>query len=436
MKEEAMREYQARLTTAAEAVKCVKSGDNVFIGTCSSAAGDLCDALADRKDEIRDLTVSCSLVLKPLRLLRGEIEGFRLNTFFVGPQERSAIDRGQGDFTSVHLREIPIWCHETSVPDVAFLEVSPPDENGYMSFSSSGVILHRFMADEAKTVILEVNRRAPYVYGEQNLIHVTEADAIVESDRPLGENIIRPVDETVQQISRVILEQIPDGACIQLGIGNVATAVGYGLVDRNDLGIHSELMSDSLMDLMKMGVVTNKRKTLLPGKTVVGFSSGSEELYRFLDHNEDMYYLPFPLINDMNLIGRNDNMISINTAMSADLYGAISADNITGRQFSGVGGQLDYVRGAQMSRGGKSIIAMTSTFVDKRGERHSRIVPYFPPYTAVTTPRADVQYLVTEYGCINLKPLLMKDRIRAVISLAHPDFRDQLTACAREAKLL
>ena len=436
MKEEAMREYQARLTTAAEAVKCVKSGDNVFIGTCSSAAGDLCDALADRKDEIRDLTVSCSLVLKPLRLLRGEIEGFRLNTFFVGPQERSAIDRGQGDFTSVHLREIPIWCHETSVPDVAFLEVSPPDENGYMSFSSSGVILHRFMADEAKTVILEVNRRAPYVYGEQNLIHVTEADAIVESDRPLGENIIRPVDETVQQISRVILEQIPDGACIQLGIGNVATAVGYGLVDRNDLGIHSELMSDSLMDLMKMGVVTNKRKTLLPGKTVVGFSSGSEELYRFLDHNEDMYYLPFPLINDMTLIGRNDNMISINTAMSADLYGAISADNITGRQFSGVGGQLDYVRGAQMSRGGKSIIAMTSTFVDKRGERHSRIVPYFPPYTAVTTPRADVQYLVTEYGCINLKPLLMKDRIRAVISLAHPDFRDQLTACAREAKLL
>ena len=195
-------------------------------------------------------------------------------------------------------------------------------------------------------------------------------------------------------------------------------------------------MSDSLMDLMKMGVVTNKRKTLLPGKTVVGFTSGSEKLYRFLDHNEDMYYLPFPMINDMNLIGQNDNMISINTGMSADLYGAISADNITGRQFSGVGGQLDYVRGAQMSRGGKSIIAMTSTFVDKRGERHSRIVPYFPPYTAVTTPRADVQYLVTEYGCINLKPLLMKDRIRAVISLAHPDFRDQLTACAREAKLL
>ena len=436
MKEEAMREYQARLTTAAEAVKCVKSGDNVFIGTCSSAAGDLCDALADRKDEIRDLTVSCSLVLKPLRLLRGEIEGFRLNTFFVGPQERSAIDRGQGDFTSVHLREIPIWCHETSVPDVAFLEVSPPDENGYMSFSSSGVILHRFMADEAKTVILEVNRRAPYVYGEQNLIHVTEADTIVESDRPLGESGLRPADETVKQISRIILEQIPDGACIQLGIGNVATAVGYGLVDRNDLGIHSELMSDPLMDLMKMGVVTNRRKTLLPGKTVVGFTSGSEKLYRFLDHNEDMYYLPFPMINDMNLIGQNDNMISINTGMSADLYGAISADNITGRQFSGVGGQLDYVRGAQMSRGGKSIIAMTSTFVDKRGERHSRIVPYFPPYTAVTTPRADTQYLITEYGCINLKPLLMKDRIRAVISLAHPDFRDQLTACAREAKLL
>ena len=436
MRQEILEAYQARLTTAAEAVRCVKSGDNVFIGTCSSVAGDLCDALADRKDEVRDVTVGCSLVLKPVRLLQGQIEGFRLNTFFVGPQERAAIDRGQGDFTSVHLREIPIWCRETSAPDVAFLEVSPPDENGYMSFSSSGVILHRYMADEAKTVILEVNRRAPYVYGEKNLIHVPAADAIVESDRPLGESGIRPADEAVQQISRLILQQIPDGACIQLGIGNVATAVGYGLTERNDLGIHSELMSDSLMELMKRGVVTNRRKTLLPGKSAVGFTSGSEELYRFLDHNEDMYYLPFPLINDINLIGRNDNMISINAGMSADLYGAVSADNITGRQFSGVGGQLDYVRGAQMSRGGKSIIAMTSTFLDRKGERHSRIVPYFPPFTAVTTPRSDVQYLVTEYGCVNLKPLLMGDRIRAMISLAHPDFREWLTDEARAAGLL
>ncbi len=436
MREEIRREYEARLTTAAEAVKCVKSGDNVFIGTCSSAAGDLSDALADRKDELENITVGCSLILKPLRLLQGEIPGFRLNTFFMGPQERAAVDRGQGDFTSVHLREIPIWCHETGVPDVVFLEVSPPDENGFMSFSSSGIILHRFMADEAKTVILEVNRRAPYVYGYKNLIHVTEADAIVESDRPLGENHVRDMDETVKRISRIIVDQIPDGACIQLGIGNVATAVGYGLTERNDLGIHSELMSDTLMDLMKAGVVTNRRKTYLPGKSVAGFSSGSEELYRFLDHNENMFYMPFPQINDMTLIGRNDNMISINTAMSADLYGAISADNITGRQFSGVGGQLDYVRGAQMSRGGKSIIAMTSTFTDRKGQRHSRIVPYFPPFTAVTTPRADTQYLVTEYGCVNLKPLLMKDRIRAVISLAHPDYRDELTAQAREAGLL
>lgn len=435
MKETWREIYAEKLTTAAQAVQCVRSGQNVFIGTCSSAAGDLCDALADRTD-VEDLTIGCSLVLKPLRLLQGKLPGFRLNTFFVGPQERAAIDRGQGDFTTVHLREIPIWCRETSAPDVAFLEVSPPDENGFMSFSSSGVILHRFIADQAKTVILEVNRRAPYVYGEKNLIHVTEADAIVESDRPLGESALRPADDTVRAISRVILQEIPDGACIQLGIGNVATALGYDLAVRNDLGVHSELMSDPIMYLMQQGVVTNRRKTLLPGKTAVGFTSGSEELYRFLDHNEDMYYMPFPLINDIELIGRNDDMISINTGMSADLYGAISADNITGRQFSGVGGQLDYVRGAQRSRRGKSIIAMTSTFVDRKGVRHSRIVPWFPPFTAVTTPRSDVQYLATEYGCINLKPLLMGDRIRAVISLAHPDYRQELTDAAREAHLL
>ncbi|MBE6990225.1 MAG: acetyl-CoA hydrolase [Ruminococcaceae bacterium] len=436
MKDDIKREYQARLTTAEAAAGQVKSGDNVYLGTCSSVAEALCEALMDREGELENVTVTSSNVLAPLRILRGETGTFRLNTYFMGAQERNMLRRGLCDFTTVHLREIEIFCRQTSVPDVAFLEVSPPDEDGYMSFGASGVILHRFMADAAKTVILQVNRNAPYVYGEMNRIHVTEADAIVEADRPIGEGRFQDPDDTVRRLSGLLLEQIPDGACIQLGIGNVATAVGFGLEQKNDLGIHSELMSDSIMYLMKKGVANNSRKTFMPGKSVVGFTYGSRELYEFLDHNEDMYFMPFPRVNDIDLIAKNDNMISINTAMSADLFGQISADNITGRQFSGVGGQIDFVRGAQAARGGKSFIAMTSTFLNRKGERQSRIVPYFPPFTAVTTSRADVQYLATEYGCVNLKPLLMSDRVRAVISLAHPDYREELTDAARAAGLL
>lgn len=279
-------------------------------------------------------------------------------------------------------------------------------------------------------------KTVPYVYGEENLIHVSEADAIVEADQELVENPELPVDETIQTISGFIVDQIPDGACIQLGLGGVANAVGYGLRTKNDLGSHTELMSDSIMELMKLGVVNNSRKQFMPGKTVASFTFGSRELYRFVDRNPDMYYMPFPIVNDPVNIAKNDNMISINTALSIDLFGQVDADNLAGKQYSATGGQLDFVRGAQMSRGGKSFIAVTSSFTDRSGQRRSRIVLQFPAGTAVTTPRSDVQYIVTEYGCVNLKPLTMRERVRAMISLAHPQFRAELTEQARAHKML
>ena len=436
MNEVALQEYRARLMTAQEALRMVHSGDRVYIGTCSSVAEGLCDVLADRADELEDVTLLSSNVVAPLRILEGKSDTFRLHSYFLGPQERNMLRAGRGDYTSVHLHEIEIFCRETSAPNVALLEVSPPDEEGYMSFGPSGVILHCYVAEVADKVILQVNQNAPYVFGERAKIHVTEADAIVEATYPIGERKFELPDNTVRSISTRILEQIPDGSCIQLGIGNVATAVGFGLEEKNDLGIHSEMMSDSLMHLMKKGVVNNSRKNFMTGKSVVGFACGSRELYEFLDHNEEMYFMPFPQVNDVALIGMNDNMISINSAMSVDIFGQVAADNIVGKQISGVGGQIDFVRGAQASRGGKSFIAMTSTFIDGKGKRQSRIVPCFPAFTAVTTPRSDIQYLVTEYGCINLKPLLMRDRIRAIISLAHPDYRDGLLDAARAANLL
>lgn len=437
MKEHLQAQYRAKLQTAQDAVKLVRSGDNVYIGTCSSTADALCEALAGRKNELEHITLTCSMPLRNLEILAGDNpEQFRINTYFMGPRERAGLARGITDFTSVHLSQVDIWCRETVPADVVFFEVSPPDENGYMSYGASGVVVNCYLKEGARNVILQVNRNAPYVYGEQNLIHISEADVIVEADAELPENPNLPVDETIQTISGFIVDQVPDGACVQLGLGGVANAVGFGLAKKNDLGGHTELMTDAMMELMKTGVLNNSRKTYMEGVTVAGFTFGSRELYRFVDHNPNMYYVPFPVVNNPVNIAKNDNMISINTAMSIDLLGQVCADNLGGRQYSATGGQLDFVRGAQMSKGGKSFIAITSSVESKTQGRSSRIVSRLPAGSVVTTPRSDVQYVVTEYGCVNLKPLSMKDRVRAMIGLSHPDFRDQLTEDARKFGLL
>ena len=243
-------------------------------------------------------------------------------------------------------------------------------------------------------------------------------------------------DAEIEAMSRYLLDQIPDGACIQLGIGGVATAVGYGLRTKNDLGCHTEMMSDSIMELMQAGVINNSRPKFIPGRTVVGFAFGTKKLYEYLDHNENMWFGPFPVVNSPVNIAKNDNMISINTAMSIDLFGQVAAEGMGGIQFSGTGGQGDYVRGAQLSKGGKSFLAFKSTLgTNPDGSPVSRIVPTFPPATIVTTPRSDVQYVVTEYGSVNLKHLTVRDRARALISLAHPDCRKELTEQARKLGL-
>lgn len=284
---------------------------------------------------------------------------------------------GLADFTSVHLSQIDIFLRETAPVDIAFFEVSPPDEDGYMSFGTNGVALNCFVQETARTIVLQVNRSVPYVFGEKNRIHVSQADYIVEHDQELVECLNRPVDEAIAKISEFILDQIPDGACLQMGLGGVASAVGYGLTKKNDLGAHTEMMNDSMMKLMELGVLNNSRKQYFPGKTVAAFAFGSKQLYDWLNRNPNMYFRPFTEVNDPVNIAKNDTMISVNTAMSIDLFGQVDADNIAGSQYSGTGGQLDFVRGAQMSKGGKSFIAITSTYQDKKKGRCSRIVSQF-----------------------------------------------------------
>ena len=435
------RQFDDKTLTADQAAALVQSGQNVYVGCCTSYARALSDALSARSKELEDVTIGCSNILPPMSFLRCENpNAFRVCSYFVGYEERKGIKMGNTDYTSVHLGQVDQWCHHTFQPDVAFLDVSLPDDEGYMSYGVSGCCMHQFILEEAKTVVLQINRYAPYVYGEQTRIHISQADYVVFADveketipgGPAEEN-----DPDILKMSQYLLDQIPDGACLQLGIGGVATAVGYGLMSKNDLGCHTEMMSDSFMALMKAGVINNSRRKFIPGKSVVGFAFGSRELYEFLDHNESMYFGPFPIVNNPLNIAQNDHMISINTAMSIDLLGQVAAEGIGTHQFSGTGGQGDYVRGAQLSKGGKSFLAFKST-VGKNpdGSLKSRIVPYFPPATVVTTPRSDVQYVVTEYGVVNLKWLTVSDRAKALIDLAHPDCRPELIAQAKKMGLL
>lgn len=429
-------EYKSKLRTPEEAVKVIRSGDHIYTGTSSSIAYRLIEALYGRKDELEDVVMCHGMMGQQLPIFTPEAKGhFSTVTYFAGAGDRLGIKNGQTTFTSFHLSQIEYWCREVARPNVAFLEVSPPDKKGFMSYGAYGTSFHDYVRELADTVVLQVNPNAPYVYGRKNKLHISQADIVVEAESQSDMVPNLPLDEKLNTLSKFIVDLTPDGAVIQLGLGGISNAVGFGLREKNDLGIHTEMFTDSMMELTKQGVITNKKKNFMPGKSVTSFAFGTRELYDFVDHNRGLYFAPFSFVNDPYTIARNDNMISVNTAMAVDLYGQVAADCLGGKQQSAIGGQVDYVRGAQMSKGGKSFIALTSTVTNKNGVS-SRIVPTFPVGTAVTTSRADVQYVVTEYGCVNLKALTMDDRARALISLAHPDYRDELAEGAKKLGLL
>lgn len=433
--------YRDKIMSGAEAAKLVKSGDRVYVGTASSFAYDMLDALWDRRDELEDVAILCSMSVRPSRMFSADHDGhnpFHVETFFLGAQERIA-HRKHGmplEFTCFHLSQIDLWCKYVGKPDVCFFQVSMPDENGMVSCGPSGCCMYTYLAENARNIVFECNAQVPYIMnGEKHLLPLSIADAIVYADYPVSPLAKDEVDEISQKISDLVMEEVPDGATIQLGLGKISTAVGYGLLQKNDLGIFSELFSEPMMELMKNGNVTNKNKGFMDGLSVFAFSMGSNEMYNFMDHNPDLYAGTFPFVNDPRNIAKNKRMMSINTAMSVDLFGQVAADSMGFTQQSAVGGQIDFVKGAQWSEGGKSIIALASSF-ERDGQRQSKICLNFPAGTAVTTPRSEVQYVATEYGCVNLKKLNMSDRVRAMISLAHPDFRDQLRDEAKKHGLI
>ncbi|MBQ3391794.1 MAG: acetyl-CoA hydrolase/transferase family protein [Lachnospiraceae bacterium] len=413
--------YKDHLTTAEEAVKHIKSGDRLVIAHACGEPSYLVDAMMANAASYRDVEIVHMVAMGKCEYCKPEYaENFRHNAYFVGGTSRKAIEEGRGDFTPCFFFEIPRTFTTTMPVDVAMVMCTPPDENGKCSLGVS-VDYTQPAVKAAKTVIAQINPQMPWT-GPYSTIDVEDIDFIVEKDAPLIELAPPHIGEVEQKIGEYCASLINDGDTLQLGIGAIPDAVLRFLGDKKDLGIHSEMFSDGVVELAEKGVFTNARKTLNPGKFVVGFLMGTRKLYDFVDHNPAVDMRSIDYVNDPFIIAQNDNLISINSAVQVDLYGQAASEMIGPKQISGVGGQVDFVRGASASKGGKSILAFPSTVKGKV----SKIVPYLDPGAAVTTSRNDIDYVVTEYGIAALKGHTLRDRARALISIAHPDFRDEL----------
>ncbi len=426
-----MKIYQSRLTTAEEAIAAIPNGANVFLTGNCSIPRHLLAALVQRAraGDLHDITIHQILTLGDASYVAPDVAGkIRVNTMFIGPNVRQAVNEGRADFTPVFLSEIPRLFRDGHIPlDVSLIHISPPDEHGFCSYGIE-VGITKPAAENSRIIIAEVNEQMPRTLGD-SFVHVSKLTHIVPSNYPLMEMVQGEPGELEKTIGAHIAELIPDGATLQLGIGAIPDGVLYYLKDKRDLGIHSEIFSDGVVDLVELGVVTNERKTIHRGKIIAGMILGSQRLYDFVDDNAMVELHPQDYVNDPFIIAQNDNMISINSAIEVDITGQVCADSIGHRLYSGVGGQLDFVRGAARSKGGKPIIALPATV--KNGAI-SRIVAELKPGAGVITTRNDVHYIVTEFGVAALYGKTLRQRVEALINIAHPNFRAELRAKARQ----
>jgi 4-hydroxybutyrate CoA-transferase len=410
----------------------VRSGQRLYVQGGCAVPRALVDALVARHAELQDVEIVHMHTEGDAPYARPEMAGhFRHNALFVGRNLREAVNQGRADFTPVFLSEVPRLFQTTLPLDVALVQVSPPDHAGFCSLGIS-VDCAKPAALAAKTVVAQVNRRMPRTHGD-SFLHVSQVDFLVEADAELVEVTCPPVDGVAARIGEHVVELIEDGSTIQTGIGTIPNAVLASLGRHQRLGVHTEMFSDGLLDLIESGVVDSSAKTYHAGRVVSSFVMGSRRLYDFVDDNPLIEMHPVTFTNDPFLIARNDRMVSINSAIEVDLTGQVCADSIGHMLYSGIGGQLDFIRGAARSRGGKAIIALPST---AKGGEVSRIVAELRPGAGVVTTRGDVQHVITEYGVADLHGRTLRDRARALIEIAHPRFREELTAAARGLNLL
>ena len=430
--------YKSRICTADEAVRAIQSGNRVFMTGNVSVPQKLLAALVEYAPHVRDVEICQALSVGPADYVKPEMEGhLRVNTLFISANVRKAVWEGRADFTPVLLSEFTLLFKNKVLPvDVAMIHVSLPDEHGFCSLGVE-VGLTKSPAESARIIIAEVNDQMPRTLGD-SFIHVSRLNHIVPVDYPIAE---LPMgggeDEQVsQKIGGHIAELIPDGATMQMGIGAIPDAVLGFLDHKKDLGIHSEMFSDGVVRLVENGVINNSRKTLHPGKMVVGFVLGTRSLYEWVNDNPLCEFHRQEYVNDPFVIAQNDRMVAINSAIEVDLTGQVCADSIGPKFFSGVGGQLDFVYGASRSKGGVPIIAMPSTNMMKDGTVVSKIVAMLKQGAGVVTGRNHVHYVVTEFGTADLYGKSVRQRAQALINIAHPEFREELTKKAKELNYL
>jgi 4-hydroxybutyrate CoA-transferase len=426
-------QYSKKLQTADEALTHVKSGMRVYIQPGCAEPEALVEALMRRAPELLDVEIVHMMTMGAAPYVAPEMAGhFRHNAMFIGANVREAINDGRADYTPVNLSEIEQLFESGAMPiDVALIEVSPPDSHGYCSFGV-GVDTTLTAAKCARYVVAQVNEYMPRTYGD-SFIHVSDINAVVESSRPLCE-LTKPVFTDMHvAIARNVADLIQDGAVLQTGIGGIPDAVLPFLMDRKDLGVHSELVSEGVIPLIEAGVITGARKNFKPRKIIVGFALGTKRMFEFVDNNPIFEFHPTAYTNDPALISRNDNMVAINSALQVDLTGQVCSDSIGNQFYSGIGGQVDFLRGASRSKGGKAIIALASTAKDGT---ISRILPMLSPGAGVVTSRGLVRYVVTEYGVAYLHGKSIRERAKALIEVAHPKFQDALYQYCEETKWL
>lgn len=436
------QEYAQKLVSAEEAVKEIRSGDWVDYGWCVTTPDTLDQALAGRTDELTDVKLRGGILLKPLAVFEREDAGehFCWNSWHMGGIERKLIARGCAYYSPIRYSELPRYYREHIEPSrVVMMQVAPMDEHGYFNFGPSAS--HTMAACEmAEKIIVEVNENMPRCLGGfEEGIHISKVDYIVEGKNPAigelgGGGAATDVD---QAVAKLIVDEIPNGACLQLGIGGMPNAVGSLIAqsDLKDLGVHTEMYVDAFVDIARAGKITGAKKNIDRFRQTFAFGAGTKKMYDYINENPELMSAPVDYTNDVRTISSLDNFISINNAVDVDLFGQVNAESAGLKHISGAGGQLDFVLGAYLSKGGKSFICCSSTFKNKQGELESRIVPTLAPGSIVTDTRANIHYLVTEYGKVCLKGLSTWEKTAAIISVAHPDFRDDLIKEAEKMKI-
>ena len=420
--------YKDKINTAGVAMKLVKSGDSIFIGTGCGQPQHLVEALVKHSSHIYDAHIVHLLTMGTAPYTHEKFsEKFKMNSFFIADNVRDALNKGIGDYTPIFLSEIPREFEMGRIPvDIALIAVSPPDASGLCSLGVSVDIVKSATAN-ARYVIAQVNSKMPRTFGD-SFIHVNDIDALVPLDEDIIETSIPEPDETLRRIGQNIARLVEDGSTIECGIGRIPQALAEFLKDKKDLGIHTEMFGDWIIDLIECGAITCSKKTLNRGKIVASFCMGTRRLYDYIDNNPFFEFYPTEYVNDLAIISQHEKMVGINVGLEIDLTGQVCADSLGYRFYSGIGGQVDFIRGAARSRGGKAIIAMPSTAKD---DTISRIVPHLTEGAGVVTTRGDVHYVVTEYGTAYLHGKSIRERVLALINIAHPKFRTQLIQAAK-----